>query len=64
MKKNNQYALIGDELANKVKHLHNALSHAEDIVNKLQAENKRLNDLLSSLITDNTVNSNNRIICV
>jgi hypothetical protein len=40
---------IADELANKVKHLHSALSQAQNIIETLEQENNRLYDVLISL---------------
>jgi hypothetical protein len=44
---------VADELANKVRFLHIALSQAEDIISKLEEENKRLQDVLINLASEN-----------
>lgn len=44
---------IADELANKVKHLHNALLEAENIISTLETENQRLQDVLIGLASEN-----------
>jgi hypothetical protein len=44
---------VADELANKVRFLHTALSQAEDIISKLEEENKRLQDVLINLASKN-----------
>lgn len=50
---NNMNIFIADELANKVKHLHRALDQANNIISKLEIENKRLNDVLNNLTSIN-----------
>jgi hypothetical protein len=44
---------VADELANKVKYLQIALSQAESIINTLEAENHRLQDVLINLTSEN-----------
>jgi hypothetical protein len=44
---------VADELLNKVKHLHKALVEAESIIYSLETENKRLQDALMSLASEN-----------
>lgn len=44
---------VADELANKVKHLQSALSQAESIINTLETENHRLQDVLINLASKN-----------
>jgi hypothetical protein len=44
---------VADELLNKVKHLHKALVEAESIICSLETENKRLQDALISLASEN-----------
>ena len=44
---------VADELAHKVHVLHSALYQANDIIAKLDEENKRLNDVLISLASEN-----------
>lgn len=53
MKKNNMTGYISDELANKVKYLHIALSQAQSIISKLEKENNRLHDVLIGLASEN-----------
>lgn len=40
---------VGDELANKVRHLHKALIQAEKIIEKLETENEQMRDTLSRM---------------
>jgi cell fate (sporulation/competence/biofilm development) regulator YlbF (YheA/YmcA/DUF963 family) len=40
---------ITDELVNKIKYLHKALDQANNIIATLEEENKRLQEILSSL---------------
>jgi ABC-type transporter Mla subunit MlaD len=49
---NSTNSYIADELANKVKHLHIALTQAKEIIDTLEAENIRLNDVLKSLASE------------
>ncbi len=51
MKKMNSF--LADELEKKVKYLSLALSNAASIISHLEAENKRLSDLLSAIAEDN-----------
>lgn len=44
---------VADELANKVKHLQSALYSAKSIIEALETENKRLQDVLISLASEN-----------
>lgn len=44
---------VADELAVKVKHLQIALNQARDIIDKLESENHRLQDVLISLASEN-----------
>jgi hypothetical protein len=62
--KTNMY--IADELANKVKYLHKALETTQKIVAVLEEENKRLNDALMSLASENKKDSVNddEVVCV
>lgn len=62
--KTNMY--IADELANKVKHLHKALETTQKIVAVLEEENKRLNDALMGLASENKKDSVNddEVVCV
>lgn len=53
MKKNIMNTYVSDELANKVKYLHIALSQAQNIISKLEKENNRLHDVLISLTSEN-----------
>lgn len=43
---------VSDELANKVKHLHDALLQAQNIISILEEENNRLYDVLISLASN------------
>jgi len=44
---------LGDELANKVKHLNKALVQATQIISRLESENNRLRDVLIGLASEN-----------
>jgi hypothetical protein len=44
---------VADELANKVKHLQFALTQAQGIINTLESENHRLQDVLINLASEN-----------
>ena len=44
---------VADELANKVKHLQTALNQAQSIINTLETENHRLQDVLINLTSEN-----------
>lgn len=44
---------MNDLLSSKVQKLHSALNQANDIIEKLDQENKRLNDILNSLSENN-----------
>jgi hypothetical protein len=46
-------SFLADELEKKVKYLSLALSNAASIISHLEAENKRLSDLLSAIAEDN-----------
>lgn len=59
MKPNN--VSITDELVNKVKYLHKALDQANNIIQTLENENKRLNDVLTNLASLNNQNLTNII---
>lgn len=52
MQRNVMTDYISDELANKVKHLHSALSQANNIIDTLEKENNRLYDVLISLASN------------
>ena len=54
MAKLNLTSYVSDELANKVKCLTIALNQANSIINSLETENKRLQDVLSALTSLNT----------
>jgi hypothetical protein len=43
---------IGDELANKVRYLYEALNQAQDIIKHLEYENHRLQDVLINLASE------------
>jgi hypothetical protein len=43
---------VSDELANKVQHLHSALSQAQNIITTLEKENNRLYDVLVGLTSN------------
>lgn len=45
---------VADELANKVYHLHKALTQATEIISVLEEENKNLKDALNSLASIKT----------
>lgn len=53
MQFNTMNSYISDELANKVKYLHKALSQAKNIIDTLEKENNRLHDVLISLASEN-----------
>lgn len=53
MTKNNMAGYVTDELVNKVKYLHIALSQAQNIISKLEKENNRLHDVLVSFASTN-----------
>jgi peptidoglycan hydrolase CwlO-like protein len=44
---------MNDQLAERIKHLQAALNQAENIMNTLEEENKRLKDVLSGLTSYN-----------
>jgi hypothetical protein len=50
---NQMNSYVADELAYKVKHLHNALAQAEKIIYTLEQENDRLKDVLINLASEN-----------
>lgn len=49
----NMNSFVADELSHKVKILHSALNQANDIIDSLKIENKRLYDALSGLASIN-----------
>lgn len=57
---------VADELANKVKYLHAALSQAQLIISSLESENNRLRDVLIGLASENNrdLTSNKEVVCV
>lgn len=44
---------MNDQLTDRVRHLQKALNQAEHIMNILEAENRRLKDVLDSLASEN-----------
>lgn len=52
MQSKSMNSYISDELTNKVKHLHAALSQAKNIIAALEEENLRLHDVLISLASE------------
>lgn len=62
MNKMNNY--IGDELANKVKILSQALAKAEKIIEALEEENKMLRNALLGLATEKDPVLDNEAVCV
>lgn len=44
---------MADELLNRIRHLYKALNQAEQIMSKLEQENKRLQDVLNGLTSEN-----------
>ena len=62
MNKMNNY--IGDELANKVKILSQALAKAEKIIEALEEENNILRNALMGLATEKDPALDNEAVCV
>lgn len=46
---------VADELQNKVKHLHMAITQAQDIISALEQENKRIKALFGIIIGDESL---------
>lgn len=46
---------VADELQNKVKHLHTAITQAQDIISVLEQENKRIKALFGIIIGDESL---------
>ena len=44
---------VTDELVNKIYHLSKALTQAQSIINTFEQENKRLQDVLNGLTSEN-----------
>lgn len=45
--------IMNEQLVDRVKTLQNALNHAEEIMGVMEKENKRLQDVLNSLTSEN-----------
>lgn len=53
---------VADELQNKVKHLHIAITQAQNIISTLEAENKRIKALFGMIVGDDSIlDANNNI---